>query len=172
MSTLVGDALAFLNCGRADCLVLTLSLFKLSQQSLKLLAFSTLDPGVERQAAQLRALAVDIGVDQLDHLWAYHRAWSSTEPDIDHKSELLQAWQQLEMKMIELDVVNTPKAPKDLDLNGHELCKVLDIFPSRVVGDILNELLRWVWADPQRNVKQTLIEQARFIATAFFSPPS
>lgn len=138
---------------------------KLSQQGLKLLAFSTLDPKLERQAAQLRALAVDIGIDHLDCLWAYQQAWSSTEPDIKHGSELLQAWQQLEMSMIDLDVVNTPKAPKDLKLNGHELCKALDIFPSRVVGDILNELLRWVWADLQRNTKQSLVEQARVIAT-------
>ena len=108
---------------------------------------------------------MDIGIDLLDHLWAYQQAWSSTEPDIEHGAELLQAWQRLEMNMIDLDVINTPQAPKDLKLNGHELCKALDIFPSRVVGEILNELLRWVWADLQRNTKQSLVEQARVIAT-------
>ena len=138
---------------------------KLSQQSLKLLSFSTLDPRQERKAEHIRALAVDIGIEQLDHLWAYQRAWSETESNIDRKKELLAAWDELESKMIELDVANTPKAPKDLELNGHDLCKALDIFPSRVVGDILNELLRWVWADPQRNTHQALIDQARLIAT-------
>ena len=138
---------------------------KISQQILKLLTFSNLDPLQDRTSAQIRALAVEVGIEQLENLWAYQEAWDATESDLTIRTQRLKAWNELQSQMQVLDVKHIPKVPKDLKLNGHELCKALDIFPSKIVGEILNELLRWVWEDPQRNRYDSLVEQARLIAT-------
>ena len=67
--------------------------------------------------------------------------------------------------MTRLKVEEAPQTPKDLNISGHDLCEALDLFPSRAIGDLLNELLRWVWEDPERNIHSLLLDQAKVIAT-------
>lgn len=137
---------------------------KQSQAVLNLLSFSSLDPNQPRSDALVRALAVEIGIDHLDQLWAYQEAWWRSETDSPRQIDQLNSWQALSERMTALNVDAAPKSAKDLDITGHDLCEALDLFPSRAIGDLLTDLLRWVWVDPTRNEYDRLIERAKQIA--------
>jgi tRNA nucleotidyltransferase (CCA-adding enzyme) len=52
---------------------------------------------------------------------------------------------------------------RDLRVNGHDLIRELGIEPGRIIGEVLDALLEAVTADPQLNVKETLLARAREI---------
>lgn len=58
-------------------------------------------------------------------------------------------------------VKRDPIHPKMLALDGNELMKILELKPSRKVGDILSVLLEEVLDDPARNTKEWLSEKAK-----------
>jgi hypothetical protein len=58
-------------------------------------------------------------------------------------------------------VKRDPIHPKMLALDGNELMKLLELKPSRKVGDILSILLEEVLDDPTRNTKEWLSEKAK-----------
>lgn len=144
-----------------------LKLLKLPNKQLnkivQLLSFSSLEPSLERSPVQIRALAVEIGVEHIDELWAYQEAWCMAQFGLE--SEQVISWRKLKERIEELEIDQLPKSPKDLDLTGHDLCTELNLFPSRAIGELLNSLLWWVWEEPKRNHYDQLIAQARLIAS-------
>ncbi len=137
---------------------------KLSQQVLHLVSLSGLDPSRARTDVQARTLAVEIGTEHLDSLMSYQEAWL-IESDDSTDRETVEAWRALRVRFHELKVDELPHTPKDLEINGKDLCDALDLFPSRAIGELLNDLLRWVWESPVRNQHDQLIERAREIAS-------
>ena len=137
---------------------------KLSQQVLHLVSLSGLDPSRARTDVQARTLAVEIGTEHLDSLMSYQEAWL-IESDDSTDRETVEAWRALRVRFHELKVDELPHTPKDLEINGKDLCDALELFPSRAIGELLNDLLRWVWESPVRNQHDQLIERAREIAS-------
>ncbi len=54
-----------------------------------------------------------------------------------------------------------PLAVQDLQLNGYDVIRILDIIPGKTVGDVLNYLLEKVIDDPKLNKREILREIAK-----------
>lgn len=59
---------------------------------------------------------------------------------------------------------------RDLAIDGHALMQKLGMKPSRLLGDVLKELLEVVLADPTKNTEEALLDEARAIVAK--KPPS
>ena len=133
------------------------------QGVLSLVAFASLDVSLSRSDAQARALGVEIGPSQLEHLSSLKEAWLSVIAPREGVREL-EGWRELHSRLIELKIEDLPQSPKDLSINGNDLCEALDLFPSRAIGELLSTLLWWVWEEPKRDQRETLIDYARGLA--------
>jgi hypothetical protein len=54
---------------------------------------------------------------------------------------------------------NLPLSVRDLEVDGNDVMEILKIKPSPLVGKVLNELLELVLDDPDKNVRETLLEE-------------
>lgn len=61
------------------------------------------------------------------------------------------------------DVFNNdePFSVRNLEVNGHDVMEILNIEPSRKVGEVLNYLLELVIEDPEKNNREILIEEVK-----------
>lgn len=66
-------------------------------------------------------------------------------------------WELLKKRFVE--VQKQPFSVKDLKIDGNDVMKILEIKPSRKVGDILDSLFAEVEVDPKLNVRELLIEK-------------
>jgi tRNA nucleotidyltransferase/poly(A) polymerase len=57
-----------------------------------------------------------------------------------------------------------PLSLKDMNIDGNEIMRVLDLKPSKKVGEILNTLFEEVLEDSSRNTKDYLEKRARELA--------
>ena len=54
-----------------------------------------------------------------------------------------------------------PLGLHDLAIDGHALTSELDLAPGPVVGQLLEHLLEFVLAEPARNSREQLLDEAR-----------
>lgn len=73
------------------------------------------------------------------------------------------SWRLEEFKERIIEQLNQPMDLSDLAINGKDLIKELKLQPSRVVGQILNELLEKVIQNPQLNKKEILFRESKKI---------
>lgn len=66
-------------------------------------------------------------------------------------------WELLKKRFVE--VQKQPFSVKDLKVDGNDVMKILEIKPSRKVGDILDSLFAEVEIDPKLNERETLVEK-------------
>ena len=125
-----------------------------------LLKFKKIQPMLKRSDAQLRHLVSQIQLRHLESFWHYRRAWAQSNDPLHFD----QAWQSLWERLKALNVHQSPQSPRDLAISGHEVCALLKIPPSRVIGQILNRLLQDVWTHPEHNTAHYLSAQVFQVA--------
>lgn len=153
----------------AEQVKLTLKKLKVSNRVLNdclhAIKYTALDPTQPREDAQIRSLAAKMGVGAIEDIWNYREAWLLANGVEGQEASIeLEAWRLMKARMTDLEVAAGPHTVKDLRVNGNDLCDELDLFPSRAIGELLNDLLRWVWEDPQRNQRDQLLERGRELA--------
>ena len=152
----------------ADQVKKTLKRLKVSNRVLNdclhRVTFTALHHSTERDDVQVRALAAKMGKEARADIIAYRVAWIEASLDTETSDYEKSAWLSLEQRMIDLKVDDGPQSVRDLMLNGSDLCEALDLFPSRAIGELLDDLLRWVWSDLHLNQRELLLEQAKKIA--------
>lgn len=70
-------------------------------------------------------------------------------------------WELFKKRLIE--VQKQPFTVKDLKVNGLDIMEILNIKPSRQVGDILDKLFAQVEEKPELNVREVLLEKIKTI---------
>ncbi|MFA6518821.1 MAG: HD domain-containing protein [Candidatus Shapirobacteria bacterium] len=65
-------------------------------------------------------------------------------------------WEKFKERLVE--VQKQPFTVKDLKIDGHDVMEILNIKPSKKVGDILDELFAQVEENPELNEREKLIE--------------
>jgi tRNA nucleotidyltransferase/poly(A) polymerase len=99
-----------------------------------------------------------IGRESLPDLLELHTAELRTGADNDTElaamHKLLDAIQSFNRDHIALSV-------KELDINGNELMRGLDLKPGPEVGALLEQLLAWALEYPEENKKARLMEHAK-----------
>lgn len=73
------------------------------------------------------------------------------------------SWRLEEFKERIIEQLNQPMDLSDLAINGKDLIKELKLKPSRLIGQILNELLEKIMQNPQLNKKEILLEESKKI---------
>jgi poly(A) polymerase/tRNA nucleotidyltransferase (CCA-adding enzyme) len=73
------------------------------------------------------------------------------------------SWRLEEFKERIIEQLNQPMDLNDLAINGQDLIKEFKLKPSRLIGEILNELLEKVLQNPQLNNKKILLKEAKKI---------
>jgi len=76
-------------------------------------------------------------------------------------------WELLKKRFVE--VQKQPFSVKDLKVNGNDVMKILEIKPSRRVGEILDNLFAQVEIDPKLNDREILISKIKEIAASLRS---
>jgi len=110
-----------------------------------LLSLRDLDPGAPRTDAGIRALVADIErqAGALEAVLAVARSRAAV-----HGPEALAPWVALAARIEALGALDGPLTTRDLPLDGKAVMRILDIRPSRAVGEILEQLLQRVWVEP------------------------
>lgn len=72
-------------------------------------------------------------------------------------------WEELKKRFVE--VQQQPFSVKDLKVDGNDVMKILNIKPSRKVGDVLDALFAEVEQDPKLNERAILLEKIAKLAT-------
>lgn len=76
------------------------------------------------------------------------------------------SWRLEEMKQRMIEQLHQPFSVSDLNIDGNDLMKELNLKPGKIIGDILNQLFEKVLDDPELNNKEKLVELAKeFIKT-------
>jgi tRNA nucleotidyltransferase (CCA-adding enzyme) len=120
------------------------------EEVMRLLAHRTLDAGLPRTDAQVRALVAEVGPGALDALLAYRLAAARRDP-----AETA-AWRALAERIDRLDARSPPHTTRDLAIDGRAVMQVLGERPSRRVGQVLDALLQRVFEDPTLNTPERL----------------
>jgi tRNA nucleotidyltransferase (CCA-adding enzyme) len=151
---------------------------RLIQDIQHLLQHRHVNPLTPRTDAQLRALTAQIQLRYIESYWQYRMAWAHNQNAIEshgnavkshgnvvesHGNEL-QSWQSIWKKLDTLAVDQGPQSTRDLALSGHEVCQLLHLKPSKIVGQVLHALLTYVWENPTHNTAEDLSRQAFSIA--------
>lgn len=104
-----------------------------------------LRPDHALDAAAVRALAAAIGRGGLDAALGLHAALQTP------------TWAGFAARLDAAGARTCPLVPKELALTGHEVMAALQLPPSRIVGRLMDALLRRVWADPTLNTREGLV---------------
>ena len=75
-----------------------------------------------------------------------------------------EAWRELQDRTVALKVHESPQSPRELALRGSDLAELLNLPPSRVIGELLNALLHHVWEHPEDNRVERLLSVAPRLA--------
>ena len=140
-------ALKRLKCSNKECRDVT-----------HLLQFKNISPSTPRTDAQIRTLVAHIQLPFLEPYWSYRQSWAMN----GHLDEWVALWSRLKA----LRVHESPQSARDLAIRGREICHILNIPPSKLVGQILQELLSYVWRYPEHNTSEALIAHLPKIAHA------
>jgi tRNA nucleotidyltransferase (CCA-adding enzyme) len=95
--------------------------------------------------AEVRALAAVIGRVGLDAALGLHAALQTP------------TWVGFDARLEAASARACPLVPKELALTGHEVMAALNLPPSRIVGRLMEALLRRVWLDPALNTRAGLL---------------
>ncbi len=95
---------------------------------------------------QLHMMIAQIGRDR----WTAFRSWH-----LANQSEVTTGIQIAEQRKY----LEDPLYPVDLKIDGHNICKELEIQPSRIVKTIQNDLLQLIWLHKLENTTDSLIEE-------------
>jgi tRNA nucleotidyltransferase (CCA-adding enzyme) len=76
------------------------------------------------------------------------------------------SWRLEEMKQRIIEQLNQPLAVTDLAIDGHNLMTELQLKPGPILGKVLDELLEKVLENPELNVKEKLLSEAKKIIAA------
>lgn len=68
-------------------------------------------------------------------------------------------WERFKERIVE--VQKQPFSIKDLKINGQDVMEILEIKPSRKVGEVLSEIFKEVEEKPELNEKEILLEKVR-----------
>ncbi len=71
------------------------------------------------------------------------------------------SWRLEEMKQRMIEQLHQPFSVSDLEIDGNDLMKELDLKPGKIIGEILNDLFEKVLDNPELNSKEQLLENAK-----------
>lgn len=101
-----------------------------------------------------------VGADLMENLFDLQLADITGHVKNEKHDKLAEEVAHMREVMHEVLNAKEPFSVKDLAVNGNEIMNVLDLKPSKVVGDILKYLLDKVLEDPSLNTKDQLIKEA------------
>lgn len=113
----------------------------------------------ERQTdSALRRFIKNVGIDYLEDMYALRigdRLGGDTRKPV--------SWRMEEFQARIKKVLEKPFSLKDLKVNGNDVMKVLNIKPSRLVGEILEKLVQEVLEDASKNKREYLLKRIKQI---------
>lgn len=71
------------------------------------------------------------------------------------------SWRLEEMKQRMIEQLHQPFSVGDLEIDGNDLMKELNLKPGKIIGEILNDLFEKVLDNPELNTKEQLLEIAK-----------
>ena len=80
------------------------------------------------------------------------------------------AIEQLRDRAAALLAAGTALSTRDLAIDGNDLIRELGLAPSRMIGEILGQLVETVTDDPEANVRERLLDEARAIVAGRAKP--
>lgn len=109
--------------------------------------------------AGVRRLLKRIGKENIDDIMAVRigdRIGSGVQKDMPYK--LIELLKRIE------EVQKDPIDTRMLEIDGHDVMKLLEIKPGPIIGEILNALLEEILDDPKKNTREYLEMRAREFA--------
>lgn len=81
------------------------------------------------------------------------------------------SWRLEEFKERMIAELHQPFEVTDLEIDGNDLIKTLELKPGRIIGEILQQLFEQVLENPEKNTKEILLEEAKKIISSSSSLP-
>ena len=106
----------------------------------------------------IRRFIARVGEENLDDLFALRIADAASNPKTAFRFEEIEQLQNRISEVMQKDMALTVK---ELDINGEDIMRELNLKPGPIIGKILKNLLDIVIEDPLKNRKDLLLEEAK-----------